>query len=184
MPNAHVTRVIPTGRLGALSLLGVVLLAGCLSPTGGVRDAATGPTAAGGSATGDDRTTVASGTSEPCRRSTATETQNASRRSADRPEALESRLYGLVTAENRTAYAADRELSLRDGRVLVEIGLRDGAALPAGIDLEETARHDDLVEGYVPVCQLVPLADAEGITYVQSPRRPVLDSPSDHSPSP
>lgn len=94
------------------------------------------------------------------------------------PPELESVLYGLVTADNRTAYAANRDLTLREGRVEVTFELQPGTEIPPAFDLTVETRHEELVQAFVPVSELIPLAEHENVKFVRAPRRPVPDEPS------
>lgn len=96
----------------------------------------------------------------------------------DQPPALESVLYGLVTAENRTAYAADRDLTLRDDKVRVVIELHSGTEVPPAFDVTVETRYENLVQAFVPVCELVPLSEHENVSFVRSPQQPVTGEPS------
>lgn len=87
--------------------------------------------------------------------------------------ALESQLYGLATADDPEAYAAAHGIELRNGSVRVLIELDSGATMPEGDDLSVVTRSGDRVVAWVPVGQLVPLADHDNVSFV---RRPVEGS--------
>lgn len=103
---------------------------------------------------------------------------------ADGPEkateyaSLDSVLYGLATAENRTGYATAYDISLSDGRVEVVVELEEGRGLPDEFDVEVRSRYEHLVQAFVAVDDLVPLSGYENVSYVRLPRRPGPDDPS------
>lgn len=86
---------------------------------------------------------------------------------------LESVLVRLIAAENRTAFAEDHGLRLRDGQVLVVIELVEGESLPDGFDVDVTASHDELVQAYVAVDELTALAEHRNVSFVRTPREAV-----------
>jgi hypothetical protein len=101
----------------------------------------------------------------------------------DRPDqhpSLDSRLVGLLDAENRTRYADERDLRVRNGSVLVVVELRENRSLPSEFDLDVTARHDRLVQAWTPIDRLAALAAHENVSFVRPPREPVADSRSNH----
>lgn len=170
-----------TGSRLAVSLLGAVLLAGCVSPgspssTTSAPSTSTAPTVESRTATTD----IPDGTTTDTLGSNATLTHgsNVTIGEGDQPAALESRLYGLVTAENRTAYAAARGLDLRNGSVLVVVELRPGRELPASFDVTVRSRYENLVQAFVPVGDLVPIAEHGNVSFVRTPHEPVTDAPS------
>lgn len=87
--------------------------------------------------------------------------------------ALESVLVRLIAAENRTAFAREHGLRLRDGRVLVVVELAKGRTLPDGFDVDVAARHDSLVQATVEVDELSALAAHRNVSFVRTPREPV-----------
>lgn len=181
----------PLGRSWQLLVLvgAVVLLAGCTTgdpatatrtpstTTGSVAAStdAPGSTAAPTGAPDSTATTAAAGENR-----TVVHAPTATLGKGDQPAALESRLYGLVTAENRTAYADSRRLDLRNGSVRVVVELRDGAELPASFDLTVESRYERLVQVFAPVDGLVPLADHGNVSYVRTPREAQPGEPSLH----
>jgi hypothetical protein len=84
--------------------------------------------------------------------------------------ALESVLVRLIAAENRTAFAADHDLRLRDGKVLVVIELVEGESIPGGFEVDVTSSHDELVQAYVPIDELSALAEHRNVSFVRTPR--------------
>lgn len=100
-----------------------------------------------------------------------------------RPDALESGLYGLVTADDRTAYADIWNLEYRDGSVEVVVELRDNRELPDEFDVEVRSRYEHLVQASVAVDDLVPLSEHENVRFVRTPYRPATDEPSVHTPT-
>lgn len=91
-------------------------------------------------------------------------------------------LAGYLDADNRSAYADERGLRTRDGRVEVVVELRDGRSLPDAYDVTVTAAHDDLVQAYVAVEDLRALAADENVSEVRAPNRPATDAASGGSP--
>lgn len=87
----------------------------------------------------------------------------------ERPSALADPLYGLVTADNRTAYADRRGLSYQNGSVRARIKLAENATLPRKFDFETESRAGNRVIATVPVDQLVPLAKHRNTTFVRAP---------------
>lgn len=102
----------------------------------------------------------------------------------ERPAGLESVLAGLVAADDRTAYADERGLALRNDSVEVTIELEDGADVPPGFDVSVVTRFEDLVQAFVPVCALVPLSEHGNVSFVRSPRRAIPEDPSTGDPEP
>lgn len=173
-------------RRGLVPVLGaLVVLAGCVSP--GTPDGASPATPApstptdapGRSATATSNATPgANATSAPDVNVTLTHAPDATPGKGDQPDALESRLYGLVVAENRSAYAEARDLRLRNGSALVVVELHEGAAPPREFDLDVRTRYENLVRAFVPVDDLVPLAEHENVSFVRTPREAAPGSPS------
>lgn len=162
-------RNFDTGRSCLCIALGfLLLLAGCTS---------SGPSPAGAQTSTDAGTTPGATTDQGSCGPTQTPTSGSSE-SADQPAHLESILYGLVEAQNRTAYASSRNLKLRNDSVQVVVELRQGAGIPHEFDVEVESRHENLVQSYVRVCHLVPLSEHENVSFVRSPRRPAPDQPS------
>lgn len=174
------------GRRGLVPVLGaLVVLAGCVSP--GAPDGASpetpstptdapgrsAATTAGNATTGSDpaATTVVPD-------ATLTHAPNVTPGKGDQPDALESGLYGLVVAENRSAYAATRDLRLRNGSVLVVVELHEGKPLPREFDLDVRTTYENLVQAFVPVDDLVPLAEHGNVSFVRTPREAAPGSPS------
>jgi hypothetical protein len=105
------------------------------------------------------------------------------------PAALDSQLAGLVTADNRSAYAAATGLEYEretgsagtaatdsaDGRVRVVLVLAANATVPEGDNLTVVASANGLVEATVHVGDLYSLARAGGIRVVRPPRTPAAD---------
>jgi hypothetical protein len=87
------------------------------------------------------------------------------------PPGLESMLFDLVRASNRSAFADRHDLSYRDGAVLVVVELGDGESLPEGYATEVVDRRSGSVAAYVPVDDLVDLAGESAVDYVRTPRR-------------
>lgn len=82
---------------------------------------------------------------------------------------LDSRFIGLVSAENRTAYALDHGLRLENDRVLALIELRMGTTFPSKFDIRIRARYENFLEGYVQVCDLVPISKHQNVSFVRPP---------------
>jgi hypothetical protein len=145
-----VTSFIPGGTRATLIILMlcVVTLAGCASssPTG----------------TGTLSTPTVTESAVPAK--TETELQP-----PPKGRALNERLFELVHSENRTVYAAQHGLTVRDGRVLVVVSLAEGTSLPAWFDttVEVSQENERLV--YVDVDDLVALAGHENVRSVRVP---------------
>ena len=104
------------------------------------------------------------------------------------PAALDSRLAGLVAADNRSAYAADSGLDYEsnrtvgtavvtgrpdgDGSVRAVVVLDANATLPEGYDFHVVASADGLVEVRVAIDDLCALAREDGVQFVRPPRTP------------
>lgn len=91
-------------------------------------------------------------------------------RTTENPK-LEHTLVGLVRADDRTEYADRNDLTLRNGSVEVVVELRPDRTLPSDHPVDVTARHDRLVQAFVPVDGLEPLAAHANVSYVRTPRR-------------
>lgn len=157
---------------GAAPALGVlVLLAGCIGVSPPTADEA-GPTGLWG------EPTSAQQFSTDCGSGTLAEGQTPAPRSDKPPEALDSRLYGLVTAENRSAYASDHDLRFENGSVLAVVELRPNRTLPAGFVMRVRARSGNLVQAEVPVCGLVPISEHRNVSFVRPPVEPEPAEPS------
>lgn len=141
-------------RAGTALALAALVVAGC---------------AGAGSGPGPQTTTVTTATA-----TTTTTRTNTATATTTHP-GLEARLAGLLAAENRTAYAEGHGIDLRDGRVDVVVELAPGRSLPADAPVAVTARHDELVQGRVPVGALESLAAHGNVSRVRAPDRPVPD---------
>lgn len=86
---------------------------------------------------------------------------------------LESVLVRLVGAENRSTFAEEHGLELRDERVLVVIELRSGQELPDGYQIDVQARHGDDVQAYVAVDDLPAVAGHGDVSFVRAPQSAV-----------
>lgn len=168
----------PAQRLLAPVVGLLVLLSGCIGPVG-----SPGVSTSTGVEDGSVETTGTSTRAD----GTTTNRQNATIATTNRTTiprrhpSLESRLVGLVNAENRLVYAAEHGLELRNGRILVVVELEPGREFPSGFDAQVRSRFENLVSASVPVDQLPPLAEHENVSFVRTPRRPVTDSSSDNS---
>lgn len=80
-------------------------------------------------------------------------------------------LPGLITAENRTAYAAEHELEYETGAVVVEIIL-EGEESPTEYITTVDRQNDRLVLGTVAVEDLRPLANDSRVRAVRRPSQP------------
>ena len=87
------------------------------------------------------------------------------------PSDLDSRLYHLVTADNRTGYANENELVVRDGRVLVVVTLEPNASIPDRFDVQTILTRDNEVLTYVPINGLTTLARSQNISHIRPPER-------------
>jgi hypothetical protein len=149
--------------LSILGLVALVLLAGCTGFSGPAPADQSSPTPE----TTPDETASADGTT------TGTPTASSDEHTKAGPPALGSDLYGLTQADNRTAYAQDHGLELRNDSVLVTIELREGRDLSEDVDANVTARAGSQLDAYVPVDQLEALARHENTRSVRPPERPV-----------
>jgi hypothetical protein len=174
------------GSLGYAPLLGLlVVVAGCVAPGGwssepdGVTsERATGTPEADG-ATGEPATgTPATDGGEPTPGNGDSPVDKSSR-----PDALESSLYGLVTADDRAAYAETWNLNYRDGRVAVVVELQENRELPDEFDVEVRSRYEHLVQATVPVDELVALSEHENVSFVRRPREPATDALTPSTPT-
>lgn len=156
------------GAVPALSLL--VLLAGCIGVSPPTADKV-GPTDVWGETTTQHASTA-------CENSDLTGVKTPTRCSDKPPEALDSRLYGLVTAENRSVYASNHSLRFENGSVLAVIELRPNRTLPTGFDGRVRARYDNLVQSEIPVCDLVPISEHRNVSFVRPPAEPEPAEPS------
>lgn len=171
-------RLAAPDQRGLVPVLGaLVVLAGCVSP--GTPDGASPaapepptPTDAPG------RSATATPNATPGANATLTHAPDATPGKGDQPDALESRLYGLVVAENRSAYAAARDLRLRNGSVHVVVELHEGKPLPREFDLDVRTTYENLVRAFVPVDDLVPVAEHGNVSFVRTPREAAPGSPS------
>jgi hypothetical protein len=82
---------------------------------------------------------------------------------------LESVLARLVQSDNRTAFAEEHGLQVRDGRVLVVVELENGTDLPDGYDLNVTSRYGTEIQAYVAVDDLLALVEEEVVRVVRTP---------------
>lgn len=169
-------------RPAALALLSgaLLVLAGCVSPASPGASPASStrtPEPSTSDATGTTTgTTIAGAGANVSREPNVTRPPNATFGKGDQPPGLESRLYDLVVAENRTAHAEARGLRLRNGSVLVVVELRPGSELPSEFDLTVRTRYENLVQVYAPVGDLVPIAEHENVSFVRTPREPAADA--------
>lgn len=83
------------------------------------------------------------------------------------PSGLDTTLYELVQADNRTAFAATHQLSLHDQTVMVEIRLRENRSIPDSPALTVTDRYDRVIEARVNVDGLISLANDESIAQIR-----------------
>jgi len=85
--------------------------------------------------------------------------------------ALYPPLPGLLTAENRTAYAAEHDLEYKGGAVDVEIIL-EGEERPTEYLESVDRQYDELVLATVAVENLRPLANDSRVRAVRQPAQP------------
>jgi len=102
---------------------------------------------------------------------TARETNTATPTPSNHPD-LDSRLYGLVVADDRSDYADREGLIYENNSVQVVIELEPGASLPTRGDIVVELRHDNLVQGFVSVEALIPLARDNNVSAVRPPTEP------------
>jgi hypothetical protein len=83
---------------------------------------------------------------------------------------LESVLQQLIHAEDADAFANQRGLLVRDGRVQVILVLAgDDADFLRQYDTEPGTRWDEQMQTWVPIDRLCDLANAEGVLAVRVP---------------
>ena len=94
------------------------------------------------------------------------------------PEAahLESVLYQLTQAEDVEAFARQRTIDLVEGRVQVIVELDEGDVLDMGAGVVIESRYQNLVRVLVPIDQLLPLSQRDGVRFVRLPQRPVANN--------
>jgi hypothetical protein len=99
----------------------------------------------------------------------------ADRTAGEKSPNVSSTLQQLVEADDREAFAATRGIDLRDGRAVVVVELRGRSTLPDGYDatVQRTATvgGETVVQAWVPVDRIVPLAEEPGVAYVRLPDR-------------
>lgn len=150
-------------RLRCLAVVALVAFSGCLAAP----------------STDATATTNATATESPDRAGTET--------ASEPPAALDGQLAGLVTADNRTAYAEANGLDYERNRtvgtatttgtdasvrVRAVVVLEANATLPEGYALDVVASADELVEVRVAADDLYPLAREDGVRFVRPPRTP------------
>lgn len=106
----------------------------------------------------------------------ASDTTTATTTTPSRPPALDSTLYQVVTAENRSAVADQYGLEYRNGSISVVVELEAGASLPEGYDINVHQRHERLVEASVAVDDLVDLAREDAVAAIRPPTQPQMDT--------
>jgi len=86
----------------------------------------------------------------------------------DSHPSIESELYGLVTADDREAYAERRGIELDDGRVMVTLELEpEDAEVPPEADVE--SRFGGRANAWVHVDSVVAVAEYEQVRFVRFP---------------
>lgn len=85
------------------------------------------------------------------------------------PSELESVLYRLARADNRTRFGEEHGLELDDDRVLVMVELDDDTDIPDGYDLTVTSEYGTQVEAYATIDDLLPLVGEPGVRLVRTP---------------
>lgn len=147
----------PRSRRSFLAATAVVALGGCVGGSDESEDDGNG--AGDGTVTPDEESTA---TPEATPTATETSTQESPEEMVDRlPEdhPLSDTLVDLILADDRATFAEERDLSFRDGAVLVDITLVDkNNSLPEKYLSEERSEYGDRVIAYVDVNQLVDLA--------------------------
>jgi hypothetical protein len=99
---------------------------------------------------------------------TPTETEPPTPAVADR---MDSALLEVSEASDPARAASRRDLTTRDGTVLVAVTLAEGRSLPADPPVEVRSRADGRVLGYVAYGDLRALAAHSNVTYVSVPER-------------
>lgn len=106
---------------------------------------------------------------------------------------LDPTLEQLVDADDPAAYAETHGLAYRNGSVRVVIELGPNATVPDEYELhieqEYRGPQQTLIQAYVPLQQLRPLAADPAVDYVRPPKSGVADAntepqPTLHSPTP
>lgn len=90
---------------------------------------------------------------------------------SDEATALYPPLPGLITAENRTAYAAEHDLQYEEGAVSVEV-LLAGEEQPSEYMTDIDGQYGELLRGTVAVEELRPLANDSRVRAVRRPAQP------------
>lgn len=154
-------------RTAMIVVVSLILVAGCagaVSPT--KNSTSTTPET---SPTPVPQTPVASSTTTPTITPSTVDTDTPT---PAQPPALDPQLYQLVIADNRSDYAEQQGLTYRNGSVQAVIELETGASLPERFAVDVELRHDRLIQGYVPVESLVPLAKHGNVSAVRPPNKP------------
>ena len=86
-----------------------------------------------------------------------------------RPAGLDSTLHQLVIAEDRTQFAQQRGLDIRDDTVLVTIEVTPDNQLPQSIPIDVKTRSANKILAYVAIEDLTTLAQNEAIRTVRVP---------------
>lgn len=134
------------------SLLFMILITGCAG--------------AGGSTTDGGSSDIATPVNETEKQALA---ESNSTPTPPRPAGLDSTLHQLVIAEDRTQFAQQRGLDIRDDTVLVTIEVTPDNQLPQSIPIDVKTRSANKILAYVAIEDLTTLAQNEAIRTVRVP---------------
>lgn len=87
---------------------------------------------------------------------------------------ISSQLNEVIRASNSSDVAAENDVRFRNGTVLVVIELRSGAnksVLPEN-SIDFIAESEMRVQGWVPVTDLVEIAELESVAFITTPKTP------------
>lgn len=84
-------------------------------------------------------------------------------------------LFDLATAEDTDSYAATQELEVRRmTRVVIQLA-DDADGLPSGYTVVKETEGTTGIQAWVPVDELLELAQASAVAYLRAPQEPTLD---------
>jgi len=154
-------------QTATIVVVSLILAAGCAGTVSPTKNSTSTTPNTETTPTPIPQTNVASSTTTPTITPSTVDTPTPSQ-----PPALDPQLYQLVIADNRSDYAEQQGLAYRNGSVQAVIELETDASLPEGFAVVVELRHDRLIQGYVPVESLVPLANHGNVSAVRPPNEP------------
>jgi len=171
-------------RRGAIITAAAAFLGGCLS-RGEEDDPAAGADDGGDTPTVRPTPTPDEGETTPTEDGSETEEDEGSEDGEESPEEqvarlpdqhpLADELVDLILAEDREAFAEERDLTLRNGRVQVDIRLVEGGDPPEEYLPEDRSAYGDKVIAYVDIDDLVDLALHDDVRRVTRRFEPKTD---------